>query len=101
MGKSVAGKRKKSPKKAAAKTRLPKTPDPYAVGPRGLFQLVDEKGKAVAAEGGYRVTGTWRFASGGKHATWLGGHCCVYNEDGSPRLHPKHNRLAKENQKEC
>lgn len=46
------------------------------------------EGKAVATEGGYRVTGTWRFASGGKHATWLGGHCRVYDADGSPRLHP-------------
>jgi len=37
-------------------------------------------------EGGYRVTGHWRFASGGKHATWLGGHCRVFEADGSPRL---------------
>ena len=46
------------------------------------------EGKAVAAQGGYAITGTWRFASGGKHATWLGGHCKVYDEDGSPRLGP-------------
>jgi alkylation response protein AidB-like acyl-CoA dehydrogenase len=32
---------------------------------------------------GYRVTGTWAFASGGRHATWLGAHCPVFNEDGS------------------
>ena len=44
------------------------------------------EGKAVATEGGYRITGAWRFASGGKHATWLGGHCRVYDADGSPRL---------------
>jgi len=46
------------------------------------------EGKAVATEGGYWITGTWRFASGGKHATWLGGHCHVYEQDGSPRLQP-------------
>jgi alkylation response protein AidB-like acyl-CoA dehydrogenase len=46
------------------------------------------QGKAVATEGGYRVTGTWRFASGGKHATWLGAHCKVHEADGSPRLRP-------------
>ena len=44
------------------------------------------EGKAVAVEGGYRVTGHWRFASGGKHATWLGGHCRVFEADGEPRL---------------
>ena len=46
------------------------------------------EGKAVATDGGYRVTGTWRFASGGKHATWLGGHCRLHDADGSPRLGP-------------
>ncbi|MBS0526905.1 MAG: acyl-CoA dehydrogenase [Proteobacteria bacterium] len=35
---------------------------------------------------GYRVTGTWAFASGGRHATWLGAHCPVFREDGSPRI---------------
>ncbi len=46
------------------------------------------EGKAVATEGGFHITGAWRFASGGKHATWLGGHCRVYDADGSPRLQP-------------
>jgi alkylation response protein AidB-like acyl-CoA dehydrogenase len=41
--------------------------------------------RAVAVEGGYRVTGTWSFASGCRHATWLGGHCPIYEPDGSPR----------------
>ena len=44
------------------------------------------QGTAVATDGGYRVTGTWKFASGAKHATWLGGHCMVYEADGNPRL---------------
>ena len=44
------------------------------------------QGTAVAADGGYRVNGTWKFASGAKHATWLGGHCMVHEADGSPRL---------------
>ena len=43
------------------------------------------EGRAVAAEGGYRVSGTWRFASGARHAPWLGGHCMVHEPDGSPR----------------
>ena len=44
------------------------------------------QGNAVATDGGYRVSGAWKFASGSKHATWLGGHCKVYEADGSPRL---------------
>ncbi|MBC8239004.1 MAG: acyl-CoA dehydrogenase [Alphaproteobacteria bacterium] len=43
------------------------------------------QGRAVAVEGGYRVSGTWRFASGSHHATWLGGHSKVFEADGSPR----------------
>jgi alkylation response protein AidB-like acyl-CoA dehydrogenase len=37
-------------------------------------------------EGGYRVSGVWAFASGGRHATWLGAHCPIFEADGSPRL---------------
>ena len=44
------------------------------------------QGRAVATDGGYVVNGTWRFASGAKHATWLGGHCKVHEADGTPRL---------------
>jgi alkylation response protein AidB-like acyl-CoA dehydrogenase len=32
---------------------------------------------------GYKVTGVWAFASGGRHATWLGAHCPVYLADGT------------------
>jgi alkylation response protein AidB-like acyl-CoA dehydrogenase len=46
------------------------------------------RGKAVACDGGYRVSGQWGFASGGKHATWLGAHCKVFEADGSPRAAP-------------
>jgi alkylation response protein AidB-like acyl-CoA dehydrogenase len=42
-------------------------------------------GRAAAVKGGYRVSGSWRFASGGKHATWLGAHSKVFEADGSPR----------------
>ncbi|MBM3488997.1 MAG: acyl-CoA dehydrogenase [Alphaproteobacteria bacterium] len=44
------------------------------------------QGRAVAEAGGYRVTGTWHFASGSRHATWLGGHCKVFEADGRARL---------------
>jgi len=41
--------------------------------------------RAVVCEGGYRVTGRWSFASGMRHATWLGPQCSVLEADGSPR----------------
>ena len=44
------------------------------------------KAKAVAVEDGYRVTGTWAFASGGRHATWVGAQCPIFEADGRPRL---------------
>lgn len=47
------------------------------------------QGKAVKAEGGYRVTGKWQFASGSRHATVLGGHSFVYEADGVTQcFHP-------------
>ncbi len=42
--------------------------------------------KAGVADGGYVVTGKWRFASGSANATWMGGHSTVFEKDGSPRL---------------
>ncbi len=42
--------------------------------------------RAVECDGGYKVTGVWAFASGGRHATWLGAHCPIFKADGSPRL---------------
>jgi alkylation response protein AidB-like acyl-CoA dehydrogenase len=43
------------------------------------------KVKAIECDGGYRVTGVWSFASGGRHATWLGAHCPICAADGSPK----------------
>ena len=44
--------------------------------------------KAIECEGGYKVTGVWAFASGGRHATWIGAHCPIFQADGAPRLGP-------------
>src|SRR6267378_583314 len=44
------------------------------------------KVKAIECDGGYKVTGVWAFASGGRHASWLGAHCPIFKTDGSPRL---------------
>jgi alkylation response protein AidB-like acyl-CoA dehydrogenase len=46
------------------------------------------KVKAIEADGGYRVTGAWSFASGGRHATWVGAHCPIHRADGTPLMGP-------------
>jgi len=58
--------------------------DPRAVlawgaGPNAVAKVVD---------GGYLVNGAWGYASGNRHATWVGGHCKVEERDGSIRLNP-------------
>jgi indole-3-acetate monooxygenase len=45
-------------------------------------------GRAVPVEGGYRVSGTWSFASGCHQATWLGGQCTLHAPDGTPHRRP-------------
>ncbi|MBL6614082.1 MAG: acyl-CoA dehydrogenase family protein [Reyranella sp.] len=42
--------------------------------------------KAIRVEGGYRLTGAWSFASGGRHTKWLGAHSAVQNPDGTPHM---------------
>ncbi len=42
--------------------------------------------RARAVAGGYRLDGSWDFASGCRHATWMGAHCQVVEADGSLRL---------------
>ncbi|MDE2514518.1 MAG: hypothetical protein KGL12_00690 [Rhodospirillales bacterium] len=39
--------------------------------------------RAIRGEGGWRLSGTWSFASGSRHATWLGGHATACAEDGT------------------
>ncbi|MFV0295684.1 MAG: acyl-CoA dehydrogenase family protein [Hyphomicrobiaceae bacterium] len=46
------------------------------------------QGTAVPVDGGYRVSGTWAFASGSRHATLLGAHCKIVSEDGEPAFDP-------------
>ncbi len=58
-------------------------------GPRGIVAW-GPPGPAEAriVPGGYQLSGTWSFASGSHHATWLGAHVAILGEDGSPRLRP-------------
>ena len=43
-------------------------------------------GFAQVTDGGFRVTGTWSFASGSRRATWLGAHCPIVERDGTRRM---------------
>ena len=45
--------------------------------------------KAVKTAGGYRVTARWNYASGSRHAQWLGGHTAVFEENGEPAKTPE------------
>jgi alkylation response protein AidB-like acyl-CoA dehydrogenase len=56
--------------------------------PRALIAVgpPNPSGKAVATENGYRLTGSWQFASGSRHATWMAAHCPVFESDGTQRL---------------
>lgn len=44
------------------------------------------KSRAIRVEGGYRLSGTWSFASGGRHTRWLGAHSAVQNPDGTSHV---------------
>ena len=57
-------------------------------GKRGILAWGPGPGTAQAVPGGYRVTATWAFTSGGQLASWLGCHVPVLEADGEPRLNP-------------
>jgi len=51
--------------------------------------------RALAVEGGYRVSGAWAFASGGRHATWVGAQCPIFEADGKPRLNAEGRQIER------
>jgi indole-3-acetate monooxygenase len=72
---------------SAAYLDLPVAHEIFGADPRAVLAWgPGPKVKAVECDGGYRVTGIWAFASGGRHASWLGAHCPIFKADGSPRL---------------
>lgn len=54
--------------------------DPRAV----LAWGAGASGQARRAPAGWQITGRWMFASGSRHATWLGGQCPLHDTDGTP-----------------
>lgn len=72
---------------SAAYLALPVAQEIFGEDPRAVLAWgPGPRVRAVECDGGYRVTGVWSFASGGRHATWLGAHCPIYKADGTPRL---------------
>jgi alkylation response protein AidB-like acyl-CoA dehydrogenase len=58
-------------------------------GPRDVVAWGQGPGaKGIRTDGGWRVTGTWSFASGSRHATWLGAMCPSFEADGTPLVRP-------------
>lgn len=58
-------------------------------GPRDVLAWGQGPGaKAVRAPGGWKVTGSWSFASGSRHATWLGAWCPSFEVDGTACTRP-------------
>src|SRR5262249_54577777 len=56
--------------------------------PKGVLAWGPElpgAGQCTGVDGGYRVTGRWGFATGSRHASWLGAHVPVFEPDGKPR----------------
>ena len=51
--------------------------------------------EAHAVPGGYRLTGTWSFASGSHHATWLGAHVAILDPNGVLQLRPDGGRAMR------
>ncbi|MEM8923560.1 MAG: acyl-CoA dehydrogenase family protein [Actinomycetota bacterium] len=72
-------------------------PDPHAAeiftAPEGIgggFAMPN--GRAVATDGGLRVTGTWQWGSGTRHCSWIGGGARLVDADGAPA--PREDGLA-------
>jgi len=72
---------------SAAYLDLPVAQEIFGNDPRAVLAWgPGPKVKAIECDGGYRISGVWSFTSGGRHASWLGAHCPIYQADGSPRL---------------
>ena len=49
--------------------------------PRAVLAWGPGKGRAIPENGGFRLSGRWSFASGMRHATWLGGMAAMPGDD--------------------
>ena len=56
--------------------------------PRAIVAWGPGPGEARVESSGYRLNGRFDFASGSRHATWLGAHVAIHERDGTKRLAP-------------
>ena len=56
--------------------------------PRAIVAWGPGESLATPVDGGYRLSCHCHFASGGRHASWLGSHAQVAGPDGEPQRHP-------------
>jgi len=54
--------------------------------PKGVLAWGPGKSEAVPEGDGFRVNAKCAFASGGRHATWIGTHSTIIDENGEPML---------------
>jgi alkylation response protein AidB-like acyl-CoA dehydrogenase len=61
--------------------------------PRAVFTFGFTSGqppcRAVPTKGGWIINGAWTFASGNRLCQWLGGHCQLCDESGTPLKTPE------------
>ncbi|HEY1933213.1 MAG TPA: acyl-CoA dehydrogenase family protein [Acetobacteraceae bacterium] len=69
---------------AAAYMQLPQAREAFGGDRDVLAWGYGPNGRAMRVADGWRITGKWSFASGSRHATWLGAHCQCINPDGTP-----------------
>ena len=55
--------------------------DIWSGDPRAVLAWGPGKGRAIPENGGFRLSGRWSFASGMRHATWLGGMAAMPGDD--------------------
>lgn len=68
---------------AAASLRLETAREIFA-DPRSILASGFGSGQALPQNGGHRISGSWSFGSGSRHATWLAGSCTLCDAGGTP-----------------
>ncbi|HAT34895.1 MAG TPA: hypothetical protein DCS82_04200, partial [Rhodospirillaceae bacterium] len=64
--------------------------------PRGIVAWGPGRGKAMPDGDGYLISGSWMFASGGHHATWLGTQStALLDKDGNEQLDDDGNLITR------